>query len=602
MKTKRRRQERAGASRPGTFKRVLYYVANETGAEHFFETLGGVPDVVRGKNATGPTFRCGDTVLGFVVEHDACKAYETLHRDYFNLVLLDLRTSPARGKEALKDEVGRAQCILDKLDEEPDVELRYGFHRILVLVSGPDSLEVDDLIASLGARGVGRVMRDTAHCHLDPTCPRLPHHSHFGKLALDEMLRMIHGRRRGSRALCLAGGGITGIYFELGALKCLEDCLGAGAVNSFDLYYGISAGAVVGGFLANGYSPTEVMAGIAGDKGGRIPPFSLSLLRASHLNLAGVVDPALHLLRGAATAALRAVLGERKGSLETLFLEYTDLLVAPFSASGFESMLRRVFSVNGATNDFRNLPRPLKIGATDQDQREHVLFGRPPFDDVPISKAIQASISINPFFCATRVGDRYYTDGIVTRTSNFVEAIKRGSDLIFALDPFVPYVSRRAGFAAEKGVIYNADQDIRTVSFTRFETTRYWVLRRHPEVSLYSFLPANRLRKLLSVNPMDHRPYLQIWRGAYLSTLKRIQKVQHRMRGDLAFHGIPLDTSRAEEVALRLDSVVLPTFADFFPGQQVEVVPPPRPERREPAAEEPVVAAGLGPTDRADAA
>ena len=44
---------------------------------------------------------------------------------------------------------------------------------------------------------------------------------------------------------------------------------------------------------------------------------------------------------------------------------------------------------------------------------------------------------------------------------------------------------------------------------------------------MYTFLPANRLRKVLSVNPMDHRPYLSIWRGAYLSTLQRIHLLRH---------------------------------------------------------------------------
>ena len=86
-------------------------------------------------------------------------------------------------------------------------------------------------------------------------------------------------------------------------------------------------------------------------------------------------------------------------------------------------------------------------------------------------------------------------------------------------------------------MVYNADQDIRTVSFTRYETTRNWVIRRHPEVSLYTFLPANTLRRVLSVNPMDHRPYLDIWRGAYLGTLRRLQTLGYRLRGDLAFHG-----------------------------------------------------------------
>lgn len=583
-------------------KRILYYAPSAERTERFFASLRGVPgaEFLSG----GTRVRYGGVTLDFTVRNVPCEAFGILHEDYFNLVLLDLRVPAGRGgREALRLEVERAACILDKLDAEPDPELRYGFHRIVVLVSGPDSIEVDDLIASLGARGVGRVMRDTATCHLDPTCPKLPHHSHFGQHVLDEALSLMLRNRTGTRALCCAGGGITGIYFELGALKCLEDCLSPGAVNSFDQYYGISAGAVVAGFLANGYSVTEVMGGLAGEPGGgRLPRFSFSLLRAPHLNLSAFVEPVRRLVAGAATGALQFLLGERRVALESMFLQYTDLFVAPFTTAAFGEMIRQAFTANGAKNDFRKLRRPLYIGATDQDQREHVLFGEPPFDRVPINQAIQASISINPAFCATRIGEHYYVDGIVTRTSNFIEAMKKGSNLIFAIDPFVPYVSKRPGFARSKGILYNADQDIRTVSYTRFETTRYWVLRRHPEVSLYSFLPANRVRKVMSVNPMDHRPFLQIWRGAYLSTLLRIQKVQHRMRGDLAFHGLSLDTARAEEIARRLDSVVVPRFADFFPDGRIDVRPPVVTRARKRVAPAEVVKNGLGPAFCADAA
>ena len=183
-------------------------------------------------------------------------------------------------------------------------------------------------------------------------------------------------------------------------------------------------------------------------------------------------------------------------------------------------------------------------------------------------------MSINPVFAPTEIGGRYYEDGAITRTSNFVEAINRGATLIFSVDPLVPYVSKQPGFAREKGVVYNADQDIRTISFTRYETTRNFVIRRHPEVSLYTFLPANNIRRMLSVNPMDHRPYLEIWRGAYLGTLRRLQALGYRLRGDLAFQGIDFDTERAEAVASRLTAATTLRYSDFFPDGRVEMEAP----------------------------
>jgi hypothetical protein len=286
--------------------------------------------------------------------------------------------------------------------------------------------------------------------------------------------------------------------------------------------------------------------------------------------------PARQLLALAGTAALELARFRAPFSFESLVFEYGDLIHAPFQTDGFESLLAESFSKNGCSNDFRTLPRRLFVGATDQDRKEHVLFGVPPFDDVPISRAIQASMSLNPVFSPTRIHGRFYEDGAVTRTSNFTEAIAHGADLVFALDPLVPYVSKEPGFARGRGIFYNADQDIRTVSFTRYETTRNWVVRRHPEVSLYTFLPANNLRRLLSVNPMDHRPYLEIWRGAYLGTLRRIHTLGYRMKGDLAVHGVAFDVARAEAVADRLENARKLTFADFFPDGRVDVAVPSR--------------------------
>jgi predicted acylesterase/phospholipase RssA len=356
-----------------------------------------------------------------------------------------------------------------------------------------------------------------------------------------------------------------------GALKCREDCCSPGALNEFDSYYGISAGGVVSGMLANGYTIGEFMGAVAGERQGRIPPFDMNLLDSSHIDIHGLTAPFRQLARIACHAVTELLRGRLPFSFESLVFEYGDLIHPPFNAEGFEALLRSAFLQKGCSNDFRRLERRLYIGATDHDRKEHVLFGAPPFEHVPVSRAIQASMSINPAFAPTLIDGRYFEDGAVTRTSNFVEAIERGCDLIIALDPMVPFVSKEVGVARARGVFWNADQDIRTVSFTRYETTRNWVLRRHPEVSLYTFLPANRLRQVMTVNPMDHRPYLEIWRGAYLSTLKRIHALGYRMRGDLAVHGIAFDTARADEVAARLRHQPTASFADFFADGKVDL-------------------------------
>jgi len=503
----------------------------------------------------------GDESVRIVAEHRPAAATERLRTMYASLVVIDLRAS----EEAFETHAIAARRLLEQLDHAEDVEERYGFHRIIVLIGAHDHPEQDRFLLELGARGVRNVFREPADAGRK---------EHFALDVVDNGLGLVRSRRVGSVALCCAGGGITGIYFELGVLKALSDCLPRGALSNLDLYFGISAGAVVNSGLASGFSVEEIMAAIDGRDEGRVSPVDMSVLRASHFDLGGAVRRGCEALGTGVRALYEVLRGQRALAVEDAFFRYSDIIGPPFRSGEYERIWRGVLESGEAENDFRKLRRPLFIGATDQDRRHHVLFGADGLRDVPISKAVQASLSFNPAFSPVEIDGRFYEDGAVTRTSNFIEAIDRGATLVFVVDPFLPYVSLKPGFARRRGLLYNADQNVRTLSFTRFETTRNWSLRRHPEVSSYTFLPSNRERKLLSVSPMDHRPYLAIWRGAYLSTMRRIEQLQHRLVGDLAAHGLRFDLSRAQQVQHRLEATPKPTFEDFFPGGRVDIPTP----------------------------
>lgn len=486
-----------------------------------------------------------------------------LERTYTSLVMLDLRPADGLSFEARSR---TAKELLDLVDHADDVEARYGFHRIVALVSDLDGPAVDDLLLDLGARGIRLVRRESAGASSDPG---------FAGRALMDACRVIRDRNVGKTALCLSGGGITGIYFELGVLKCLQDCLPEDALSGVDMYFGISAGAVVSSTLAVGYSVDEFMAAVAGVPGTRMPELNLNLLRWMHLNHGDMTRRVRRTLASSARAVFAALRLKQPVRAPNLFFDYPDLIGPLFHSYAFETLLKRVLEAPGATNQFADLDNELYIGASDQDARAHVIFGTREHRDLPISKAVQASLSFNPAFSAVEIDGHYYEDGAVTRTSNFVEAIDRGATLVLIIDPFVPYVSKEVGGHIDRGLFYHMDQNVRTISFTRFENARNWVLRRHPEVSSYTFLPSNRQRRLLSINPMDHRAYLQIWRGAYLSTLSRIEILEHRMRGDMGAHGLRLDLSRARAVALRLEASEEPKFEDFFPDGQIQLQQPP---------------------------
>lgn len=74
-------------------------------------------------------------------------------------------------------------------------------------------------------------------------------------------------------ALVLAGGGLTGAVYEIGALRAIDDLLVDRTVNDFDIYVGTSAGSLVAAMLANDISP-EIMLETIAEKHPDIAPIS----------------------------------------------------------------------------------------------------------------------------------------------------------------------------------------------------------------------------------------------------------------------------------------------------------------------------------------
>ena len=352
---------------PGNIrKRVLYVGSGLQCFESLVDDMAAAPRAERIRSEIYPALRTRGHELEFVPVWDTMGATDALRSAYVNLLLVDLRWC-----ENFENRVAEIRQLLKELDHDEDIEQRYGFHRIVVLVSGPDAHRIDDLIIELGAVGVRYVLRQDFQEHRPAWSSDVSYAAEVLQMA-DELTS---SRRIGKTAICGSGGGITGIYYEMGVLKCLDDCLTNCGVNDFDMMFGISAGAVVTSLLSVGYTPDELMAGIAGVKGGRVPPFSLSLLRLSHFNHEDMRWRMTSAAKTAVRAFWDALRGRGGDTAEKLFLEYTSLVGAPFHSSEFEVILRRALHTAGSTNDFRKLPVELYVGASDQDARSHVLFG-----------------------------------------------------------------------------------------------------------------------------------------------------------------------------------------------------------------------------------
>jgi hypothetical protein len=99
--------------------------------------------------------------------------------------------------------------------------------------------------------------------------------------SLGEALAAAHRIARpsepGKIALCLAGGGIEGLFYEIGVLRALDAALDGRAISEFDIFSGISAGAIIAAFLANGVRPAEIADALHGRES-RIAPVTRAML------------------------------------------------------------------------------------------------------------------------------------------------------------------------------------------------------------------------------------------------------------------------------------------------------------------------------------
>ncbi len=485
----------------------------------------------------GCTCRGRGLALRIEVVHSAAEALDLLRQEYYNLLIIDCRnaTQDSDGACAREREV---MGFLEALRREPDRERRYPFSRIVVLVGDADAARADRLIFAMGERHVGACVRDRSLTHAHTGAQQAQARDRFVAELWELCRRTLMETRRGLRAICAAGGGLSGLYYELGVLKCLHDAIDLD-VGSFDMYFGISAGALVTAGLATGFSIDELIVKYGGlDRGW---PYRLRL-EWRHLNLAEVPRRIVLAQQALVQYLSRLARNEDEFSVAAILGTYGNLLGPIFDNRPLEQGIRRLLSIEGRTNDFRELPRPLYIGATDQDRREHVLFGDVGWDDVPISKAIQASTAMHPFFPSVEIKGRYFTDGIVTRTSNLRAAIDKGADLVIVVDPFVPLISDRPGTNARMGNMWVIEQDYKTMSFTRYEQARNEILRRSSQVSIYTFVPSNRMRYLMSnQNPFVARNFHAIVCQAYSSTFRRLRALEYKLAGEMASRGLAFD-------------------------------------------------------------
>ncbi len=155
-------------------------------------------------------------------------------------------------------------------------------------------------------------------------------------------------RQRPRHALALAGGGVIGGMFEVGAITALEERLNGHG--RFDIYVGCSAGAVVASFLANGLPASEIFRVIDNDLDDPLN-FRRNAVYASDSfrHAAGRFGRLVWAIGKSAVKGLRGSVPDMLAHVER------DLPAGFFSLQALERFMSEAFVKRGLRNSFADL-------------------------------------------------------------------------------------------------------------------------------------------------------------------------------------------------------------------------------------------------------
>lgn len=371
-------------------------------------------------------------------------------------------------------------------------------------------------------------------------------------------------RSRSRIGLALAGGGPLGAVYEIGALCALDEALDGLDFTTLDCYVGVSAGGFIAAGLANGIRPRELCASFIENDGNEGDIFRPSLLMRPAWDeyarrLASV--PGL-----TAQAALRYAFKRRSliGAFERLG---RALPTGLFTNAPLEAQLRRVFSVAGRTNDFRELKRKLVLVATDLDSGEAAPFGQPGWDEVPISRAVQASAALPGLFPPVEINGHHYVDGALKKTLHARVLLDEGVDLVLCLNPLVPFNAKdakqhkvmsggqeRIPRMVEGGLPVVMSQTFRSLIHSRLELGIKGYERSHPHVDIVLLEPDQRDPEMFLANTFSISQRRVLAEHAYQRTREMLRSRRSTLRAQLARHGVHLNDEVLDDMSRRLVS------------------------------------------------
>ncbi len=324
--------------------------------------------------------------------------------------------------------------------------------------------------------------------------------------------------------------------------------------NGLDHYVGVSAGGFIAAGLANGMSPRALCATFIENDTSALDVFDPAWLMVpayGEFLRRGLMFPAL-----AASAVWRYTV---QGKSLTSALERLGpgMPTGVFSNDEVDKHIRQIFSAHGRSNDFRQLKARLTLVATNLDSGEAAPFGRPGWDHIPISKAVQASSALPGLFPPVEIEGQHYVDGALKKTMHASVALDEGVDLLLCLNPLVPFDAtaphlapdqahdpnfehRRIPRIVEGGLPAVLSQTFRSMIHSRLELGIKGYERAYPQTDIVLIEPDHRDPELYLANTFSYGQRRHLAEHAYQQTRALLRAGDSDLVRKLQRHGIGL--------------------------------------------------------------
>lgn len=318
--------------------------------------------------------------------------------------------------------------------------------------------------------------------------------------------------KRDKIALVLAGGGITGAVYEIGALRAIEDMLVGYTVQDFDIYVGTSAGALVSSLIVNGLSPTEIMQ-ILDSRHPEIQ--SLHVGDLFQTNIGGMIRRTTRLPRTLYKIGWNTLRHLQDVAISDIFWEFAHIFPPGlYKGQGLEHYVRSVLEEIDGINRFDQLEKTLFIVATELETGKRAVFGQGGKSIVPISQAVAASSAVPILYQPVEIFHRDYIDGGLHGSASIDLAIEAGAKLVVCINPMVPLdttgIPGKQHYVREQGLQAITNQSIRTLLHAG---VRYHIknLRiKYPDVDIIVIEPRPDDYRMFSYNPMYYGSRLTV--------------------------------------------------------------------------------------------